>query len=405
MRSNKLVVTGCIAILAMPCLIADNFDKYTELSVHQPIRIAERVLPPGRYILKLAPLMDRRIVQIFSKATLQLMLTTLAIPAYRINSSDTTTLILDEAAVGSVPTLRKWFYPGEHYGLEFLAKPEAVVLTTDAQLPSEALEPNLYDNRRPGPAPRSFSSKYAVLIGISAALDPQLALHYAAKDAVDLAAVLMRADIGRFAPDRNHVRQMLDGDATLARVKSELHRIGMQASDNDLVVIFYSAHGVIESSGDVYLNTFDTLMSDLPGTAFNLYDFVRDAEQAIPHGRIVVLIDACSSGEPWSSNAKGLTVGPRFISSSHHFNLNARTSVMVSSRLGEPSYESQRFQNGVFTHFLIEALTRGDGLSNLNELFAYISAMVPNAIETRDGQHPAMYPTFVPDTVVLGAKP
>jgi hypothetical protein len=94
------------------------------ITFSQPIEIpgvGTQVLPAGTYVLKLLDsTSERHIVQIFSKDEKHIFATILAVPNYRLKSTNHTTITFAERAAGSPPAMRAWFYPGDNWGQEFV---------------------------------------------------------------------------------------------------------------------------------------------------------------------------------------------------------------------------------------------------------------------------------------------
>src|SRR5271166_4622474 len=104
-----------------PNLRADEWNKRTILTAHEPIQIPNKVLEPGRYVFKLldSP-SNRHIVQVFDATEQHLVTTVLAIPNYRLQPTGKTVFTFWETAPGQAKALRAWFYPGDNFGQEFL---------------------------------------------------------------------------------------------------------------------------------------------------------------------------------------------------------------------------------------------------------------------------------------------
>ena len=121
---NRLVVfaacLGLTAIAFAPAARADEWNKRTVMTINEPIQVPNRVLPPGKYVVKLldSP-SDRHIVQIFNADETHLITTILAMPNYRLEPSGKTVFTFWETPPGQPPALRAWFYPGDNYGQEF----------------------------------------------------------------------------------------------------------------------------------------------------------------------------------------------------------------------------------------------------------------------------------------------
>jgi hypothetical protein len=100
---------------------ADELNKLTILTFSQPVEIPGHVLPAGTYRFQLADSMgDRHIVQVFNADGSKIIATVMAIPDYRLKTTDQTVIKFNEVPRGSPETIRAWFYPGNNVGQEFV---------------------------------------------------------------------------------------------------------------------------------------------------------------------------------------------------------------------------------------------------------------------------------------------
>ena len=77
---------------------------------------------------------DRHIVQIFTADESQVLATLMAIPDYRLTSTDQTVIKFGEVERGAPEAIRAWFYPGNTVGQEFVyPKSRAMELATIAK--------------------------------------------------------------------------------------------------------------------------------------------------------------------------------------------------------------------------------------------------------------------------------
>lgn len=162
MRLIKAATTLCclalLSAMVAPSAKADTWDKKTEVTFSGPVEIPGPhlagwgVLPAGTYIFKvLDSQSDRHIVQIFSKDQKTVYATLLAIPNYRLKSTNKTVITFSERPAGQPEALHAWFYPGKLWGEEFVyPKAKAIelakatqtpVLFTPAEIPAEVTEP------------------------------------------------------------------------------------------------------------------------------------------------------------------------------------------------------------------------------------------------------------------------
>jgi len=139
---------GLLGIALAPSARADEWNKKTILTVNETIQVPNKVLPPGKYVMRLmdSP-SNRHIVQIFNADESHLETTILAIPNYRLEPTGKTVFSFWETPPGQPKALRAWFYPGDNFGQEFAYPKSAAVQiaavshtsvpTTEAQQPSE----------------------------------------------------------------------------------------------------------------------------------------------------------------------------------------------------------------------------------------------------------------------------
>jgi hypothetical protein len=119
---TRLVALGFVllTIALTPFAKADEWDKKTVITTHQPIQIQGKVLEPGEYVMKLldSP-SDRSILQIYDAYETKLAMTILANSAYRLEPTGDTRFTFSETPDGKTRALRTWFYPGHNSGPEF----------------------------------------------------------------------------------------------------------------------------------------------------------------------------------------------------------------------------------------------------------------------------------------------
>jgi len=133
---------GLLATVVAPSARADQWDKKTILTINEPIQVPNKVLPPGKYVIKLmdSP-SDRHIVQIFDGDGMHLITTILAIPNYRLQPTGKTVFGFWETPPGQPKALRAWFYPGDNFGQEFAyPKNAAVQIAAVAKAPDPTTE-------------------------------------------------------------------------------------------------------------------------------------------------------------------------------------------------------------------------------------------------------------------------
>jgi hypothetical protein len=232
-------------------------------------------------------------------------------------------------------------------------------------------------------------NKWALVMGISNFHDAGMNLNFTAKDAKDLSAVLVDPKYGRFSAANVHT---LSEMVTTRRIKEELNWLARQAGPDDLVVIFLSSHGTsrAEDTAEVnYVVTSDTDLQNqdtLFGSALamvELSDIVRTRIQA---RRTVIVLDTCHSGGAMiASRERALQVSEASPSASvlDRIKQGVGRAILSSSQEGQSSYEGPPFQNGYFTHFLLEALRRNNGTDNIQQVYTYVRDQVSKTVSSR----------------------
>jgi len=158
MGKLKIMLTvGCLVAFSVffpSGTQADEWNKRTVITVNEPFEIPGMVLPAGKYVLKLMDLQaDRNVVQIYNEQENHLYATILAIPSYRMDPPDKTSISFWERAENAPPAIRTWFYPGDQYGEEFVYhKPKALEIAKRANQPVIAIPaatpPNLAELKK-----------------------------------------------------------------------------------------------------------------------------------------------------------------------------------------------------------------------------------------------------------------
>jgi hypothetical protein len=129
LQTKMMLIVGLGVLALSPGARADEWSQRTILTFSGPVEIPGQVLPAGTYVFKLANSnSNRNIVQVFNKDENHVFGTFLAIPDYRLHTSDKTVIRFEERPAGSPPAIKAWFFPGKNYGHE-LVYPKAKAVT------------------------------------------------------------------------------------------------------------------------------------------------------------------------------------------------------------------------------------------------------------------------------------
>ena len=238
-------------------------------------------------------------------------------------------------------------------------------------------------------------------------------LEFAARDAEALADLLMT----RAGFPGEQVTLLRDGEATRQRVLDALRSLGSQVGEQDVVVVFFSGHGTTAPGSNgrshYYLIPHDGRLGDPEGTALR-DDVVEELVGQIPAKQVVVLLDACFSGRAGQlARVKGVSAGTGVPGAGGIFVEATQGRVVISaSRPNQPSVEDPATRHGVFTHFLLEALSGAadldrDGMITVLEVFQYVSAKVREYTQQRFQfeQQPVLEVRGMSGQIILARKP
>jgi hypothetical protein len=256
--------------------------------------------------------------------------------------------------------------------------------------------------------------KWALVVGIKTFphLAAQYQLHYASKDAKDFSDLLLDPRVGRFKPSNVHALDQ--GEVTQRQLKQELNWLARSAQEDDLVVIFLATHGTprqIDTADVNYIATSDTEV-DTPDNLFStampmveLSDIVRTRIKA---KRTAIFLDMCHSGaaagtlkERASASFADSSAGPNSL---ERIRQGIGRTIITSSAADEVSAEGAPFQNGYFTHFLMDGLRQNNGMNSLVQVYEYLKEKLPKAaMEIRKRQTPEIARSDIGAEIILGA--
>ena len=253
---------------------------------------------------------------------------------------------------------------------------------------------------------RPVADKWALVIGIDRFQDKRIpTLRYSAKDARDFADFLVKK--GNFASD--HILTLLNEQATFQNIEESLGDTWLprRALSDDLVLIYVSTHGSpreLDVGKDNWLIAHNTNVDKLYSTGIELTSLAATVKKRTGCDRVVVILDACNSGAAQTGGGKGL-IRPA------NFDINSIIGegevVISSSDCNQRSWESKRYQNGVFTRKLIETLSGGGANRPLNEAFEELKSSVEQEVrfDRKATQTPLFKSKWKGKPLVLAAMP
>ncbi len=254
---------------------------------------------------------------------------------------------------------------------------------------------------------RPFRDKWALIVGIGEfANDSVPKLKYATKDARDFYNYLIKE--ANFAPD--HVRILLNEHATERRILSELGNkfLARLVKPDDLIVLFFSTHGSpsqLDIRGKNFIVAYDTDPQDLYASGIEMQQIMDSIGDRVLTDRVLLVLDACHSGNV-NPNAKGMHRTGNFDAES--ICQGSGQMVICSSSTEQQSWESKRYQNGVFTKNLLDALRENNHRASITDAFKSTSEKVQSEVrEDYPGmrQEPVLHSKWKGDQLIIAAKP
>lgn len=202
-------------------------------------------------------------------------------------------------------------------------------------------------------------------------------LKYAEADAQAVADAFASRHKNTFA---NISKKVLVGSqVTRNQINAEIERIADDAKPNDLAIIFFAGHGMVDGLNKYYLATSEVEDVTVPrkgGLSANVF-----AEKISYIGcKLVVFIDACYSAKILESFRSGASNADFFKE------LNSTpngTNIYTSSGANSLSREDDSLRHGAFTKALIESCdfnkadTDKDGRITITEVRNYLERRIP----------------------------
>ena len=218
--------------------------------------------------------------------------------------------------------------------------------------------------------------KYALIIGNNRYDDAKLAqLKTPAADSKALANILKDRTIGSFDEVASLVNQ------TETQVRRTISSFLANKKPDDLVLLYFSGHGVLDDRGRLYLALKDTQVDLLKATSIPS-SFVADEMDSCRSKRQILILDCCHSG----AFARGAKGGPKAITETTFEGSGFGRVVLTASDSTQYALEGDQVikqsELSLFTHFLLEGLKTGeadannDGHISLDEWYDYTYAKV-----------------------------
>jgi tetratricopeptide (TPR) repeat protein len=245
--------------------------------------------------------------------------------------------------------------------------------------------------------------RFAILIANSNYADPELSrLMAPADDAADLARVLQDPDICGF-------QVQICKEQPAYKLSREIERFFDDRQHDDLLLLYFSGHGIKDLDGQLYFAAADTELNRHQvrrSTAISA-QFVNEIMSRSRSRRQLVLLDCCHSGAFKEGMLKKGSLDAGAIEQLQGLG----RVVLTASNALQYSFEGDNVQGGgtrsFFTRALIEGLETGDadldsdGRFSIDDIYSYICGRMKNEVMA---QQPTMI-ALVEGAMFLGDNP
>jgi uncharacterized caspase-like protein len=232
-------------------------------------------------------------------------------------------------------------------------------------------------------------TKFALLIGVSK-YEPGLdALPSAVYDVEAMRQVLVNPEMGDFSDVAVNILQ----NPSRQEMEDAIYNLFANRQKDDLVVLYFSGHGVVDENGEFYFTSRFTRKEQgklVPTTAVAARS-VRDWLEQSRSQHKVIILDSCFSG----AFAKGVKAKDSGSVNPEQFLGGKGTAILTASTSTQYALTQEDFDLSVYTYYLVEGIRTGgadkddDGFIGIEELHFYARNKVKEAA-------PAMTPEFYP---------
>jgi hypothetical protein len=230
---------------------------------------------------------------------------------------------------------------------------------------------------------------YILAVGVSEYSDNKYNLTFAHTDA-DSVADMFATMKGKLF-NKVEVKKLLNKDATLVNIKTAINWLEEQATQKDLIVMFFSSHGALDNKGNLYILPYDFNAISLFATALNIKD-ITNGINGTPCKKMIFM-DACHSGEAGLDLLEFASIKDASMDGIVKEIAEAEPgiTIMTSSTGKEYSYEKNSWGHGAFTKAILEGL---NGKADFNKdkviYFTELNLYVADRVKELTGgkQHP-----------------
>ncbi len=207
-----------------------------------------------------------------------------------------------------------------------------------------------------------------------------------------------------FATNRPEIRILINCEATYADVVNAVAELAYGLGPDDLFIFYYAGHGFHDDGGN-RLTVWDTSTVNIAGTTIGVDEHLLRPLQKSECPRVLAFVDACASRfQPLGRHVTTPLDPTEFGKLLRSATFNA---VFLSCRAGEQSYPDSDFGHGVWTYYLLHALSgqapqavAPGGFITNSTLQDYLRQEVPR----HTANHPGIKATQTPEAIVTASN-
>ncbi len=223
--------------------------------------------------------------------------------------------------------------------------------------------------------------RYAILIGVSE-YQEYGNMPCAANDVRGMEELLTSPEHGLFTDPIFFDKHPHD------EITSTIELIFNEANSNDLILLYYSGHGEVDSTGQLQLVTTNTKKGSLMSTAIPV-KFIRDLINTSTCQKIILILDCCWSGAVHNAFKSNDVLQSQF-------NLLAKSEgkgiyILTASSADETAKQGAKYS--VLTEHILIGIREGkadldqDGFVSMGDLFSYTKESIPKVAPQTPTSH------------------
>jgi hypothetical protein len=249
----------------------------------------------------------------------------------------------------------------------------------------------------PGTVKESPIELYAIVGGVSEYAEASLRLHFAAKDAADIAKAIETGATRLFGAGKVHLKLLATSNdprakpPTKTNFKSAFEEVRKKAKPGDVVIVYLAGHGTSLARGvDTYCyatqeaRSLDSAVLSDPAiraamtiTSEELAEWTKE----IPAQHQVLILDTCAAGAAANKLTEKRDISGDQIRALDRLKDRTGFHVLLGCVADRVSYEASKYEQGLLTYSLLQGM-RGAALRegefvDVSKLFQYSADEVP----------------------------